>query len=135
MKKKEWQIEFDTKPEKLTFSPFGANEIQFYYQIIIKYLFKLFEIEISQLSSTSKKIHKKINLISYGIYLLRLISGEPYIKLLPKTWKCLINGIIQQIKYFKDNKKLTLTKQKQQEELIEEKIVHPLIHCLFKSFI
>eukprot|EP01084_Bolivina_argentea_P287432 493209_1 len=30
--KKEWQIEFDTKPEKLTFSPFGANEIQFYYK-------------------------------------------------------------------------------------------------------
>merc|ERR1712130_130458 len=49
------------------------EEIQNYYQMIIEHLFGLFEIDISELSST--KLHKKLNLISYGIYLLRLICG------------------------------------------------------------
>ena len=105
------------------------KEIQNYYQMIIIHLFNLFEINISDLSIN--KLNKKLNLICYGIYLLRLISGEPYIKLSPKTWKCLINGIIKKIKYYKNNK----LKYKQQQQEIEEKVVHPLIHCLFKSFI
>ena len=108
------------------------EEMQSHYQRIISHLFGLFHFENADLNAIS--LHKKLNIISYAIYLLRLIAGEPFVKLSPETWTCLIHGIIQQIRYFQGDKRLqSLTKV--QSDAIEERLVHPLLHCLFKSFV
>ena len=107
------------------------QNIQKYYQMVIAHLFGLFEIDMSVFSDRNK-LHKKLNLIAYAIYLLRLISGEPYIKFSRQTWQCLVNGMVKSIKYFQTNSKKKFAANL---DIIEDRVVHPLIHCLFKSFI
>merc|ERR1712048_1227575 len=58
-------------------------------------------------------------------------SGEPYIKFIRATWQCLVDGMVKSIKYYQKN----MQRFTNNLEEIENRVIHPLIHCLFKSFI
>lgn len=109
--------------------PTFKADFDFYLERVIRNIFSLFEIHISELHT--KHIYRKLNILSYGIYLLRLLATGPCFKLSLQNWKILVDGVVVQIRYYQTNKHVTTSKFKHR---IEERIIHPLIHCLFESF-